>query len=125
MVFKKESFGLDAPAPKLWDIHELSYESDECDDEPEPLHPEDWQDWHSENLLDAWMGIREYCDMRYIKIKTTYPKFVEFIMKPSGSSECRTQTEYDLWRGVSHYKLVGEDQFYFWVQENIDSHCNV
>ena len=26
----------------------------------EPLHPEDWQDWNSQHLLNMWMSIREY-----------------------------------------------------------------
>jgi len=131
MVFKKESFGLDAPTPKLWDVAELSYDSDENDDELDPLHPEDWQDWYSEELLYSWEKIREYLDSKYIRTKTTFPKFIEFVMYPHVYFDTLkpTQTEHDLWIAVSRVKFfsdrVNDVQFFTWIRKNIDCNSNV
>jgi len=131
MVFKSESFGLDTPKPKLWDVYELSYDSDDSDDEPEVLHPEDWQDWYSEELLDAWEKIRDYANSEYINLKITYPLFVEFVMYPpyTHSHTSPTRFERDLWIIVSNISIVAErveeQVFYEWIRKNISVHCNV
>lgn len=39
-----------------------AYDDQEEDHQEEPLHPEDWEDWHSEHLLNLWMGIRAYLE---------------------------------------------------------------
>ena len=131
MVFKKESFGLDVPTSKIWDVSELAYDSDGSNEEPDPLHPEDWQDWYSESLLDAWSKIREYSESNYIKIDTTYPKFVEFVMDPHQYWEpvSPTITEHNLWNLVSTVPIVSSQvtdiNFFTWVRKNINRHCNV
>jgi hypothetical protein len=130
MVFKKESFGLDVPAPKLWDMNELSYDSDDSNEELEPLHPEDWQDWHSEELLEAWSKVREYIDSKYIRINVKYPDFVECIINPPHGDDIHpTRTEQDLWNTVSRLPIIQErlsdKQFFTWIRQNIDRHCNV
>lgn len=63
--------------------YELVYDSDDFDETPDPLHPEDWQDWYSEQLLDAWMAIRQVADQHYIRVQAGYPQFVEFVMNPT------------------------------------------
>jgi hypothetical protein len=130
MVFKKESFGLDAPGPKLWDVSELQFDSDEDDGEPDPLSPEDWQDWYSEDLLEAWTSLTDYTTEKYIAIKATYPKFVDFVMYPPNVRSLQpTKTESDIWKLVSRTELVRERvtdaQFFTWIRENIDASYNV
>jgi hypothetical protein len=111
--------------------YELAYDSDESEHDNEPLHPEDWQDWYSEELLEAWNVIREYIDSNYIQHKATYSKFVDFVMHPEKfpSHSVPTTTENYLWNLVSNVRIVQErvnaENFYGWVRENIDHHCNV
>jgi hypothetical protein len=112
-------------------VYELAYDSEGSIEDPEPLHPEDWQDWYSEELLDAWGRIREYSDSNYLRIKTTYAKFVEFVMYPTliMMYDEPTMTESDLWALIAHIPLVRErvteENFYIWARENINSNCNV
>jgi len=51
-------------------------------DEPDPLSPEDWQDWHSQHLLNMWMSLEEYRQDRYIKARmmqhATFNSFCEY-----------------------------------------------
>ena len=95
------------------------------------VDPEDWQDWHSEELLDAWTRIKEYQDTNYIKINSKYPKFVEFIISQNKNSliDAPTRTEETLWGLVSNipviYNNVFDIQFYQWVRQNIDHYSNV
>ena len=60
--------------------YDLAYDSDEGPEVPDPLNPEEWQDWYSEELLDAWMRLKHYHDSNYIRTTATYPKFVQFII---------------------------------------------
>jgi hypothetical protein len=61
-------------------IYDLAYDSDDSSETPDPLHPEDWQDWYSEDLLDAWEKIREYTSSSYIRFNATYAEFVELVL---------------------------------------------
>jgi len=111
-------------------IYELAYDSDDSDQGPEPLHPEDWQDWYSEELLEAWGRIREYLETRYIKTRANYPAFVEFVMYPSGYPvDGPTRTEQELWDVISRFRIISERvdecHFFAWTRQNIDRHCNV
>jgi hypothetical protein len=49
----------------------------------EPLDPESWQDWHSEDLLNMWMSIRQYKEERYICDRATFNSFCEWAYKYS------------------------------------------
>jgi hypothetical protein len=49
----------------------------------EPLDPESWQDWHSEDLLNMWMSIRQYKEERYICDRATFNSFCEWSYKNS------------------------------------------
>jgi len=102
--------------------YELAYNSDDSDDfETEPLHPEDYQDWYSEQLLDAWMTIREYTDSNYIQISVTYNDFVHFVMY---HDEFYTEEEPDyivlqLWNAIKNIQVIQEnltlEHFTEWV----------
>jgi hypothetical protein len=111
--------------------YDLAYDSDEGPEVPEPLSPEDWQDWYSEELLDAWMRLKHYHDSNYIRTTATYPKFVEFIILQTKNSisDCPTSTEETLWNLISSIPVVQENvldvQFFHWVRQNIDHYSNV
>ena len=112
-------------------IYDLAYDSDDSSETPDHLHPEDWQDWYSEDLLDAWGKIREYTSSNYIRFNATYAEFVEFIMYPGQDIlySPPTMTEIDLWSLASSVPLVrehvSEDNFHCWVRKNIERNCNV
>ncbi len=54
------------------------YDSDQQEDELE-ISPEDWQDLHSNELLDVWFSIVEYHEEWYLPIKKTFNEFCEFV----------------------------------------------
>lgn len=55
---------------------EDAYDDDNQDDGTlEPLDPESWQDWYSEDLLNMWMSIRQYKEERYICDRATFNSF--------------------------------------------------
>jgi hypothetical protein len=111
--------------------YDLAYDSDDGYESPDLLDPEDWQDWYSEELLDAWTRIKEYQDTNYIKINSKYPKFVEFIISQNKISliDSPTRTEETMWGLVSNipviYNNVYDNQFYHWLRQNIDRYSNV
>jgi hypothetical protein len=78
MVYKNVSFGLSDYVPKtIWDEDELSYNSEE-EDLYEPLDPESWQDWHSEELLDEYMSIRDSYESKYLRAPITFNQYCEW-----------------------------------------------
>ena len=66
--------------------YDLAYDSDEGYETTESLEQEDWQDWYSEELLDAWTRLRTYFESNYIRTRATYPSFVNFVMSPTKTS---------------------------------------
>ena len=60
-----------------------AYDSEGSDEFDPELHPEDWQDMYSQEILDGWMHLRSYLDQNYIKIRAGYPQFVELVLNPS------------------------------------------
>ena len=61
--------------------YEQIHDSDDSDDDFDPeLHPEDWQDMYSDELLDAWMKIREYADENMMNNTGSYPLWVDFVL---------------------------------------------
>ena len=72
--------------------NEYSYDAfagDDCIDEVEeedemaPLDEESWEDWHSQHLLNIWMGIRGYLEENGINNlmlqRAGYNDFLQFI----------------------------------------------
>lgn len=93
----------------------------------DPLHPEDWQDWYSEQLLDAWMTIRQYADENYINLRVAYPDFVNFVMNSAMYSQ---PVEYphpvtiQIWNTIKNIQVIREcvepESFYNWFHINLD-----
>jgi len=100
--------------------YEQAYESEDSDDFDPELHPEDWQDMYSAELLDAWMSIREYLEDNYMKINTGYHKFVEFVLDPEVWTATGTPGIHQciLWDKIKDKQIINErvepDQFFAW-----------
>ena len=106
--------------------YEDAYESDDSDDFDPELHPEDWQDMYSAELLDAWMSIREYLEENYMKINAGYHQFVEFVLEPG---ICRTYEnpgmhQYILWEKIKSNPVINDrvnsHQFFAWSENYIE-----
>lgn len=99
---------------------------DDSDDLDTELHPEDWQDMYSQELLDGWMYLREYLDKNYIKIKVGFPQFVELVMEPSKwyTDEPPAPWQEKIWSQVASVPVVGDrlskENFYAWVNKYVD-----
>jgi len=106
--------------------YEQAYESDDSDEFDPELHPEDWQDMYSQELLDGWMKIREYTEARYIVNRATFNMFVHFVIDPRHwyTVEAPHPTHEDLWDLIRNAPVIGErlwpENFYAWVENYID-----
>jgi hypothetical protein len=56
---------------------------DDDDDHEMELDPETWHDWHSEHLLNMWMGLRAYLEDNHLTstflVDATFHDFCEFV----------------------------------------------
>jgi len=90
--------------------YEQVWDSDDDLDVADDLHPADWQDLYSQELLNGWMVIRSYIDTNYITSGATYPKFVELIMEPSKwySTVQATRIQEKIWSEISPIKVISD-----------------
>jgi len=103
-----------------------AYDSEGSDEFDPELHPEDWQDMYSKELLDGWMHLRNYFEQNYIKCRAGYPQFVELVLDPSkwytNSEPGYVQT--DLWNSIAGLPVISDrvvpQNFYAWVENYID-----
>ena len=108
--------------------YELVYDSDGSDEDVtnDPLHPEDWQDWYSEQLLDAWMTISQYAQEHYLKLNTSYPQFVEFVMHPTDyyTEDPPSIDTRIIWNVIKDIQVIREtisvENFNRWAELNIE-----
>jgi hypothetical protein len=99
------------------------YDSDDHDDFDPELHPEDWQDMYSQELLDGWNFILEFIHDNFLPRKhaCTYPKFVELVLNPNkfGPTMYPTPLMTDVWKRVRQVAIIRErvqpEQFYTWA----------
>jgi hypothetical protein len=104
----------------------LAYDSDDSVDSPDPLHPEDWQDWYSEQLLDAWMTIRQWAEDDYIVLRMGYPDFVQFVMDPENfySEEEPAIFVNIMWNQIKDIQVIREnitrENFAGWINLCVD-----
>lgn len=56
---------------------------DEQDDRELVLGPQDWHDWHSEDVLNMWMTLRQYIEENNLNStllnKASFHNFAEFV----------------------------------------------
>ena len=106
--------------------YEEAHDSDDSEDFDPELHPEDWQDMYSQEILDGWMHLRAYLERNYIKCRAGYPQFVELVLEPTkwytNAEPGYVQT--DLWNSIAGLPIisdrVGPQNFYAWVENYID-----
>lgn len=105
--------------------YELVYDSDDSVDSPDPIHPEDWQDWYSEQLLDAWMTIRQMAEEDYTRVHTGFPQFVEFVMDPTElyTEENPAPRVLAMWNSIKDIQVIREnvqvENFVAWANINV------
>jgi hypothetical protein len=62
-------------------------EIEDPDDRELVLDPQSWQDWHSEHLLNMWMGLRAYLEDNHLTnimmTHMTFHDFCTFVQKQS------------------------------------------
>ena len=56
---------------------------DEQEDHEIVLGPQDWHDWHSEDVLNMWMSLRQYLEDNHLNStllnKASFHNFAEFV----------------------------------------------
>jgi hypothetical protein len=56
---------------------------DEQEDRELVLGPQDWHDWHSEDVLNMWMSLRQYLEENHLNStlmnKASFHNFAEFV----------------------------------------------
>jgi hypothetical protein len=56
---------------------------DEQEDHELELNPSEWHDWHSEDVLNMWMSLRQYLEDNHMSStllnKATFHNFAEFV----------------------------------------------
>jgi hypothetical protein len=84
-----------------------------------PLHPEDWQDWYSEKLMDTWMSLRAIAEAHYVDnsvlSRAQYTQWVEFVMNPQewglGRDVRPSGIVPELWGGVCDVDILADVTF--------------
>lgn len=106
-------------------VFEEAYDSDGSDEFDAELHPEDWQDMYSQEILDGWMAIWGYADERYLPIQAKFPDFVQLVLNPQ---EWYTQNApqpvwRDMWGLICNMPIISErvqaPNFYAWAENYI------
>lgn len=93
------------------------------------IDPEDWQALYSDELLNAWMTIREYFENMYIWTSVTYNDFTTFVTEPHvfWSHDPPTARQHEIWEALKVRSpfvkaRVAEEQFYGWSNNYIEFH---
>jgi len=103
-----------------------AYDSDGSDEFDPELHPEDWQDMYSQELLDGWMYLRTYLEQNYIKCSAGYPQFVELVLEPTKwyTNSDPGYIQMDMWNSIAGLPVISDrvapQNFYAWVENYVD-----
>jgi hypothetical protein len=107
-------------------IYEQVWDSDDGDEYDPDLSPEDWQDLHSQELLDGWMKIRDHLDQNYIRTTARFPEFVDLVVYPAKWHTFQAPNELQtiLWNLVSRDNPIITDRvqpanFFAWTRNYI------
>ena len=101
-------------------------QDDEQDDFDLELHPEDWQDMYSQELLDGWMYLRKFLDENYIKIRAGFPEFVSFVLTPHVwyTEDPPAMWQQCIWNDISKIPVITDrvcpENFYAWVNNYVE-----
>jgi hypothetical protein len=106
---------------------QYAYDSDCSDDYDPEIHPEDWQDLYSDELLDGWNFVLEFIHDNFLgrKPSCTYPKFVDLVLNPTQfppSLDPKPVTR-ELWGRVRQIRIVRDrvppENFYTWANIHV------
>ena len=106
--------------------YEEAYDSDDSDDFDPELHPEDWQDMYSQELLDGWMHLRSYFEENYIQCRAGFPQFVELVLDPSKwyTNDEPGFVQQTLCDRIANLPVISDrvasQNFYAWIENYID-----
>lgn len=107
-------------------MYDMAYEdSDGSDEFDSQLDPEDWQDMYSDELLDAWMPLRDFLESKYIQTTARFPEFVDLVLNPRQwyTNDPPSMFHTELWNIVNQYSIVTErvhvQNFCAWVDNYI------
>jgi hypothetical protein len=102
--------------------YDLAYDSDGSDEFDPELHPEDWQDMYSQELLDGWMKIRDYMEERYLETRAQFPDFVDLNLNATRwySSDPQSNHHENLWNLIGQMPIIRDrvqaENFYGWAK---------
>ena len=105
--------------------YDLAYDSDGSDEFDTELHPEDWQDMYSQELLDGWMKVREYTETRYMNVLATYPDFVDLVLGHVQwyQEDASAQSHLDIWNLINNLPVISDrvqaENFFGWAEKYI------
>lgn len=105
--------------------YDLAYDSDDSDEVDLNIHPEDWQDMYSQELLDGWMAILDYSRDNYLNIRATFPEFVNLVVDPTVwyTSEEPQITWRIMWNLIANLPIISDrvqpHNFYAWAENYI------
>ena len=102
-----------------------AYDSDGSDDFDTELHPEDWQDMYSQELLDGWMKIRDYTEAAYMETRARFPDFVDLVINSVRwySAEPMSIHHETMWNLISNLPVISDrvqaENFFGWAEKYI------
>ena len=105
--------------------YDLAYDSDGSDEFDAELHPEDWQDMYSQELLDGWMKIREFADYNYINIRAKFPDFVDLVLgRVQWYQDHPSDDDHRImWNLISNLPVISEriqaENFFGWAENYV------
>lgn len=71
-----DEYSRDAYLPEEVGVDPLNVEEE---DPFEDFTQEEWEDWYSEELLDMYMGMREYYESQYLEAPVTFNQFCNMV----------------------------------------------
>ena len=105
--------------------YDLAYDSDGSDDVDLDLHPEDWQDMYSQELLDGWMKIREYTESKYMNLTAKFPDFCDLVLGRVQWFQAQesARSHLDIWNLIGNLPVISErvqaENFFGWAEKYV------
>lgn len=105
--------------------YDLAYDSEGSDEFDPELHPEDWQDMYSQELLDGWMKIREYAEAKYMNLTAKFPDFCDLVLGRVQWFQAQesAKSHLDIWNLIGNLPVISErvqaENFFGWAEKYV------
>jgi len=107
--------------------YEQAWDSDDSDPEVQELHPEDWQDLHSDELMNGWIYVQEYVYDNYLNFRgCNYHKFVELVVDHHTiihSNQIYSEHARKAWNKVRRVRMIRQrvqpEAFCIWFDNHV------